>query len=74
MWSVRQRKNRDKVGAVRRDSTREVADVRTQTPGLAAEPAKRDDSRVAASVMVVGPPGCCGCVSESAGSRSRRKR
>ena len=72
MWNVRRPKNKDE--AVRPDSTRDVAAVRAQTHDGAAEPAKRDVSREAAGVVVVGPPGCCGCVSKSATSSSRRKR
>jgi hypothetical protein len=72
MWSVRP-KNRYKHEAVRPDSTREVAELRPQTHGRAEELAKRDLSREAAKVMVVGPPGCCGCVSASVSSGSRRK-
>jgi hypothetical protein len=71
MWSVRP-KNRHKDEAVRPDSTREVAELRPQTHGRAEEQAKRDLSREAAKVMVVGPPGCSGCVSTSVSSGSRR--
>jgi hypothetical protein len=56
------------------DSTREVPEVGSQVLDHAAQLAKPDVSRAAAKVMVVGPPGCCGCVSESASSRSPRKR
>jgi hypothetical protein len=55
------------------DSTREVPEVGSQVLDRAPEPAKPDVSRAAAKVMVVGPPGCCGCLSESVSSRSRRK-
>lgn len=55
-------------------STREVPQVGSQVLDRAPEVAKPDVSRAAAKVMVVGPPGCCGCVSESYSSRSRRKR
>ena len=46
------------------DSTREVPQVGSQVLDRDPEPAKLDVSRAAAKVMVVGPPGCCGCVSE----------
>jgi hypothetical protein len=62
MWSVHRPKNRDKDEAVRPDSTRKVAEMRTQTLG-----------RQAANVMIVGPPGCCGCVTKPVSSSSRRK-
>jgi hypothetical protein len=70
MWSVRRPKNRYKDEAVQVDSTRDVAGVRAETRGRAAEPANRE----AANIVVVGPPGCCGCVSTSVGASSRRKR
>ena len=73
MWSVRRPKKHYKDEAVRPDSTREVAELRPQTHGRAEELAKRDLSREAAKVMVVGPPGCSGCVSTSVSSGSRRK-
>ena len=73
MWSVRP-KNRDKDEAVRPDSTREVAELRPEVHGRAEEQAKHDLSRESAKVMIVGPPGCCGCVSStSVSSRSRHK-
>ena len=72
MWGVRL-KNRYKNEAVHPDKTREVAELRRQTHGRAKEPPERDLSREAAEVMVVGPPGCCGCVSTSVSSVSRRK-
>jgi hypothetical protein len=56
------------------DSTREVPWVGSQVLDRAPELAKPDVSQAAAKVMVVGPPGCCGCVSESVSSRPRRKR
>jgi hypothetical protein len=56
------------------DSTRQVPEVRSQVLDRAPEMAKHDVSRAAATVMVVGPPGCCGCVSESISSPSRHKR
>jgi hypothetical protein len=52
----------------------EVAEVREQGSGLTAEPPKRDVSREPTNVMVVGPPGCCGCVSKPVGSSSRRAK
>jgi hypothetical protein len=72
MWSVRP-KNGYQDEEARPDSTREVAELRPQTHGRMEEQAKRDLSRAAAKVMVVGPPGCCGCVSTSVSSGSRRK-
>ena len=72
MWSVRP-KNRHRDEAVRTDSTREMAEL-PQTDGRAEEQAKRNLSRESAKFMVVGPPGCCGCVnSTSVRSGSRRK-
>jgi hypothetical protein len=71
MWSVRRPKNHDKDEAVRPDSTRELTESRADTHGRAAELAKHDVSPEAAQVMVVGPPGCCGCVGKSASSSSR---
>jgi hypothetical protein len=56
------------------DSTREAPEVGSQVLDRASELAKPDVSREAAKVMVVGPPGCCGCVSTAVSSRSRRKR
>jgi hypothetical protein len=56
------------------DSPREVPEVGSQVLDRAPELTRPDVSRAAAKVMVVGPPGCCGCVSESVSSRSRRKR
>ena len=56
------------------DSTGDVPEVGSQVVDRALEPAKPDFSRTAARVMVVGPPGCCGCVSEAVSSRSPRKR
>ena len=73
MWSVRGPKNSDQEAAIRPESTREVPEVGSQVLDRAPELAKPDVSREAGNVMVVGPPGCCGCVSESVGSRSRRK-
>jgi hypothetical protein len=58
----------------RPDSTRDAAEPRAQTHGRAADPAKGDVRREAAKVMVVGPPGCCGCVNQSVSTSSRRKR
>jgi hypothetical protein len=54
-------------------STREAPEVGSQVVDRTPERAKPDVGRAAANVMVVGPPGCCGCVSESVSSRSRRK-
>jgi hypothetical protein len=71
MWSVRRPKSRYSDEAMRLDSTREVAEVRAQARGRAAELAKREVSREVANVMVVGPPGCCGCVGKSVSSSSR---
>ena len=53
------------------DNAGEVPGVDSQVLDRAPELTKR---LAAAKVMVVGPPGCCGCVSESVGSTSRRKR
>jgi hypothetical protein len=72
MGSVRRPKNHSKDDAVRSDSTGEAAERRAQTHARAAELVERDVSREAAHVLVVGPPGCCGCVSKSVPS-SRRK-
>jgi hypothetical protein len=73
MWRVRRPKNHYKDEAVRPDGTREVAELRAQTQGRAEGLAKGDVRREAAKVMVVGPPGCCGCVSKPVSSGSRRK-
>ncbi len=56
------------------DGTRDVPEVGSQVLDRAPERSKPDVSRAAANVMVVGPPGCCGCVSEAVSSRPRRKR
>ncbi len=56
------------------DTTRDVPEVGSQVLDRAPELAKPVVSQAAAKVMVVGPPGCCGCVSEFVSSRSRRKR
>jgi hypothetical protein len=69
MWSVRRAKNRYTDETVRPDSTRKVTDVRAPTAG----PAKRNVSREAGNVIVVGPPGCCGCVTKSVSSASQAK-
>ena len=65
MWSARRPKNHYKEDAVRSDSTFKAAERRAQTQTRAAELDERDVSREAAHVLVVGPPGCCGCVSKS---------
>jgi hypothetical protein len=74
MWSVRRPENHDQEAVLSPDSTREVPEVGSQVLDRGPELAKPDVSRAAAKVMVVGPPGCCGCVSVSVSSRSRRKR
>lgn len=72
MRSARRSKDRSKDAMVLSDSTGEMADARAHM-GDNAELAKREGSLEAASVMVVGPPGCCGSVSKTVRSRSRRK-
>ena len=62
MWSVDRLKKRN-AEAVSPAGTHTVAEAGAQTLG-----------REAAKVIVVGPPGCCGCVGNSAGPRSRRER
>jgi hypothetical protein len=66
MWSGRRTKNRYADEAVRADSTREV---RAPTAGRAKSVSREDGN-----VMVVGPPGCCGCVGNPVKSKSRAKR
>lgn len=73
MWSVHRPKNVHEDEAVRPGGSREAAHVHVQPSGRGAESAKRAEPQ-AATAMVVGPPGCSGCVSGFVGSRSRRKR
>jgi hypothetical protein len=63
MRSLVRPKNRDTDQPVSPASTRKMAEVGAQALGR----------EVAAKVIVVGPPGCCGCVSKSVSSSSRRK-
>ena len=56
------------------ESTREVPEAGSQVLDRVTELAEHDVNRAAAKIMVVGPPGCCGCVGETVSSGSRRRR
>jgi hypothetical protein len=52
----------NEVETVRPDDTREVSLVRAQTLGQAAQMATETADPAEVDFLVVGPPGCSGCV------------
>jgi DNA-binding GntR family transcriptional regulator len=63
MWRVLRQKRRYEVETLGPDGMREVSEVRAQTLGQAASTATENADPAKVNRLVVGPPGCCGCVS-----------
>jgi hypothetical protein len=74
MRRVLRSKDRNGVETVRRDTARDVTQNRAPKNGQATELETEDVSSEGTRIMVVGPPGCCGCVSNSVRPRSQRNR